>query len=54
MLDAKQATAGLIRDVGFNPVNVGALRAARYVEPFVLVVAALAYNGEGPRAGLPF
>jgi hypothetical protein len=30
------AAAGLIRDVGFNPVDVGPLRIARYTEPFSL------------------
>lgn len=41
---AKNAAAGLIRDAGFNPVDVGALSTARYVEPFSWVVALLAYN----------
>ena len=44
---AKQAAAGLIGDAGFNPVDVGALSKARLVEPFVLLVAELAYNAEG-------
>ncbi len=44
---AKKVAAGLIRDVGFEPVDVGPLRSARYVEPFALVVAQLAYDGEG-------
>jgi predicted dinucleotide-binding enzyme len=44
---AKQTAAGLIGDAGFNPVDVGALSAARFVEPFVLLVAELAYNTEG-------
>jgi 8-hydroxy-5-deazaflavin:NADPH oxidoreductase len=46
---AKQATAGLVRDVGYEPVDVGALRMSRYLEPFAMVVAELAYGGErGP------
>ena len=46
---AKQVTAGLIRDVGYEPVDTGALRMARYLEPFAMVVAQLAYVGEwGP------
>lgn len=44
--EAKENAAVLIRDAGFNPVDVGALRIARYVEPFVLLLAELAYNGE--------
>jgi hypothetical protein len=44
---AKKTAAGLIRDVGFNPVDLGPLYAARYVEPFSLLVAQLAYNGSG-------
>jgi 8-hydroxy-5-deazaflavin:NADPH oxidoreductase len=42
---AKKAGAHLISDVGFNPVDMGALSAARYIEPFSLLVAKLAYNG---------
>jgi 8-hydroxy-5-deazaflavin:NADPH oxidoreductase len=32
--DAKRVAATLIRDVGFDPVDAGALRVARYLEPF--------------------
>jgi 8-hydroxy-5-deazaflavin:NADPH oxidoreductase len=47
--DAKDAAATLIRDVGFDPVDAGPLRIARYMEPFTLLVAQLAYEGEdGP------
>ena len=46
---AKEIAAQLIRDVGFDPVDAGALKLARYMEPFVLLIAELAYNGkEGP------
>ena len=45
--DAKQLAAGLIRDVGFDPVDAGPLRIARYTEPFTLLVAQLAYEGDG-------
>jgi predicted dinucleotide-binding enzyme len=46
---AKGTAARLIRDVGFNPVDMGPLSTARYVEPFSLLVAQLAYNGsDGP------
>ncbi|HYR09132.1 MAG TPA: NAD(P)-binding domain-containing protein [Longimicrobium sp.] len=45
--DANEAAAALIRDVGFDPVDAGPLRIARYVEPFALLVAQLAYEGDG-------
>ncbi len=44
---AKNVAATLIRDVGFDPVDAGPLRMARYTEPFVFVVARLAYQGDG-------
>jgi 8-hydroxy-5-deazaflavin:NADPH oxidoreductase len=43
----KDVAATLIRDVGFDPVDAGPLRIARYTEPFALLVAQLAYEGEG-------
>jgi 8-hydroxy-5-deazaflavin:NADPH oxidoreductase len=52
---AKEIAAGLIRDVGFEPVDAGALRIARYTEPFALLVAQLAYEGEeGPELAYRF
>jgi predicted dinucleotide-binding enzyme len=45
--NAKSVAARLIRDVGFEPLDVGPLRIARYTEPFALLVAQLAYEGEG-------
>jgi 8-hydroxy-5-deazaflavin:NADPH oxidoreductase len=46
---AKGVAAKLIRDVGFDPVDAGPLRIARYLEPFTLAIAQLAYEGdEGP------
>ena len=46
---AKKIAARLIRDVGFEPVDAGLLRIARYLEPFALAMAQLAYEGdEGP------
>jgi predicted dinucleotide-binding enzyme len=52
---AKRVTAGLIRDAGFDPVDVGPLRIARYTEPFALLVAELAYEGkEGPELAYRF
>jgi predicted dinucleotide-binding enzyme len=44
---SKEVAAELIRDVGFDPVDAGPLRIARYTEPFALLVAELAYDGDG-------
>jgi len=44
---AKEVAAGLIRDVGFEPEDAGPLRIARYMEPFTLLIAQLAYEGAG-------
>ena len=44
---SKDSAARLITDVGFNPVDAGPLRIARYTEPFGLLVAQLAYEGDG-------
>jgi len=53
--NGKAAAAGLIRDVGFDPVDAGPLRIARYTEPFALLVAQLAYEGEeGPELAYRF
>jgi hypothetical protein len=47
--DGKDIAARLIRDVGFEPVDVGPLRISRYLEPFSLAMAQLAYEGDaGP------
>jgi hypothetical protein len=43
----KQIAARVIRDAGFDPVDVGPLRTARYTEPFALLVGQIAYEGEG-------
>jgi predicted dinucleotide-binding enzyme len=43
----KEIASRLIRDVGFDPVDAGPLRIARYMEAFGLLVAQLAYEGEG-------
>jgi hypothetical protein len=45
--NAKDVAAELIRDVGFDPIDAGPLHIARYTEPFALLVAQLAYEGEG-------
>ena len=44
---SKKIAAQLIRDVGFDPVDAGLLRIARYTEPFTLLIAQLAYEGDG-------
>lgn len=44
---AKKVAATLIADVGFDPVDAGPLRIARYAEPFTLLVAELAYERKG-------
>jgi 8-hydroxy-5-deazaflavin:NADPH oxidoreductase len=52
---AKEVAAGLIRDVGFDPVDAGPLRIARYSEPFSLLIAQLAYEGDqGPELAYRF
>ena len=44
---SKKTAAELIREVGFDPVDAGPLRIARYTEPFTLLIAQLAYEGDG-------
>jgi hypothetical protein len=44
---SKRVAAELIRDAGFEPLDAGPLRVARYTEPFALLVAQLAYEGKG-------
>ncbi|HXM61494.1 MAG TPA: NAD(P)-binding domain-containing protein [Terriglobales bacterium] len=44
---AKDLASALIEDVGFDPVDAGPLRIARYTEPFALLIGQLAYEGEG-------
>jgi predicted dinucleotide-binding enzyme len=52
---AKAVAAALIRDVGFEPVDAGPLQVARYTEPFALLIAQLAYEGEdGPELAYRF
>jgi predicted dinucleotide-binding enzyme len=53
--EAKEMAATVIRDVGFDPVDAGRLRMARYTEPFALLVAQLAYEGDsGPQLAYRF
>jgi predicted dinucleotide-binding enzyme len=52
---AKKMVASLIRDVGFEPLDAGPLRVARYTEPFALLVAELAYGRrDGPELAYRF
>ena len=52
---SKKVAAELIGDVGFDPVDAGPLRIARYTEPFALLVAQLAYEGAaGPELAYRF
>lgn len=44
---AKEIAKRLIHDTGFDPVDTGSLRIARYTEPFALLIAELAYGGDG-------
>ena len=51
----KKVAAGLIRDAGFDAVDAGPLRIARYTEPFALLIGQLAYEGEeGPELAYRF
>src|SRR5438034_791732 len=52
---SKAVAAELIRNVGFDPLDAGPLRIARYTEPFAQLVAELAYTGEdGPELAYRF
>jgi 8-hydroxy-5-deazaflavin:NADPH oxidoreductase len=45
----------MIGDVGFDPIDAGPLETARYIEPFTLLVAQLAYEGtHGPQIAYRF
>ncbi len=52
---AKKIVRRLIDEVGFEPIDAGPLRIARYSEPFTLLVARLAYEGaDGPALAYRF
>jgi predicted dinucleotide-binding enzyme len=52
---SKRIAAQLIQDVGFDPIDAGPLQVARYTEPFTLLIAQLAYEGdEGPELAYRF
>ncbi len=44
---AKELAGLLIRDIGFEPLEAGPLRTARFIEPFAMVTAELAYSQPG-------
>ncbi|EPX76690.1 NADPH-dependent F420 reductase [Salipiger mucosus] len=44
---AKEIAGGLIRDIGFEPLECGGLRNGRYVEPFAMATVELAYVQPG-------
>ena len=44
---AKETAARLIADAGFDPVDCGPLHVSRYTEPFALLIAQIAYEGDG-------
>jgi predicted dinucleotide-binding enzyme len=47
--------AALIRDIGFEPLDSGPLRVARFMEPFGLLMAQLAYETDaGPEVAYRF
>jgi predicted dinucleotide-binding enzyme len=51
-LKAKQTAAQLTRDIGFDPVDCGPLKAARYLEAMGIMIINLAYNyGVGTKIG---
>ncbi|MDD1675001.1 MAG: NADPH-dependent F420 reductase [Methanomicrobiales archaeon] len=41
---AKQAVANLAKDIGFDPVDVGKLSGARYLEPMAMMLINLGYG----------
>jgi len=52
---AKRVGAELIGDVGFEPIDIGALRMARYSEPFTMIIAQQAYETDrGPALAYRF
>jgi predicted dinucleotide-binding enzyme len=52
---AKKTAATVIRSVGFHPVDLGELSMARYVEPFSLLLAQIAYDSSSsPALGYRF
>jgi predicted dinucleotide-binding enzyme len=51
-LKAKQIVAKLTRDIGFDPVDCGPLKAARYLEAMAILIINLAFTyGMGTNIG---
>jgi predicted dinucleotide-binding enzyme len=51
-LKAKQTVAQLARDIGFDPLDCGSLKASRYLEAMGIMIINLAYTyGMGPKIG---
>ena len=51
-LNAKQIVAKLAHDIGFDSVDCGPLKAARYLDAMAIMIIQLAYNyGMGPKIG---
>ena len=49
---AKQTVAQLTRDIGFDPIDCGPLKAARFLEAMGIMIISLAYQyGMGPKIG---
>jgi 8-hydroxy-5-deazaflavin:NADPH oxidoreductase len=50
--DAKKVVTGLVAALGFEPVDVGPLSQARYLEPLAMLWISMAYRlGQGPDFG---
>ena len=51
--EAKVIVAGMLRDLGLEPIDAGPLTSARYIEPNGMLQVQLAYRmGLGPRIGI--
>jgi predicted dinucleotide-binding enzyme len=51
-LKAKQIVAQLTRDIGFDPVDCGPIKAARYLDAMGVMIIQLAFSyGMGPKMG---
>jgi predicted dinucleotide-binding enzyme len=50
---AKQTVMQLGKDIGFDPVDAGPLKSARYLEPMGMLMINLGYPlGMGPKIGI--
>ena len=50
--DAKKVVTGLVAELGFEPVDAGPLKQARYLEPLAMLWISMAYQfGQGPNFG---